>query len=286
MMQPMTQLYVLGDIGGQLEIFHRVLKSLGVNDDLLLPAGMVLVQVGDVARASIAPALDSEGCIELANDLLQTNPDQYIQLMGNHEFAMIGDYYRGREGVRDSETIWDWWRQRRAQLAIGVVASDGSELMITHAGLTRGMWKDLGRPNLAGAVRLLNDRVAGNLSDVVVPGSLLTGAVNTASDVSWAEVNFELYEPWISHGDLPFAQLHGHASPYSWKLHDWWPETPKDIRSRTTIDRKRRRTTTNLGEIGKPMARWATSLDWALGDEFAQSAYELWTTPITHLIGA
>lgn len=260
----MTEIYVLGDFGGQLELFRRTLDHIGVGPDLKVPQGLIVVQVGDVARASLDSYLDSDACISLADELLLANPKQYVQLMGNHEAAMIGRFYSDRAGVHDSPIIRRWWTEASVKLAVGIRTATDSEILVTHAGLTLGQWDLLDRPPLLETVRALNSRVGQPIEQVSNPGALLSGEVNTEADVMWAEVNHEFYEPWIESGRAPFNFVHGHASPYSWRHDDWWPGTPQAVKERTTVDLQGRTTRTRIGVLPNEKPGWARSVDWGV----------------------
>lgn len=281
-----TRVVIIGDIGGQVSVFHRLLDSLDVDlNTFSLPKNVVVVQVGDVARASDSQELDSRLCVEIADNLLMRNPGKYIQLIGNHELAMLGDFYVNRAGVRRHSRIERWWFEKWARLAVGIRSETGEEILITHAGLTRGQWLSLQKPGLEGVVNALNDRVGLDIGSVITVGSLVTGLTNTGADVSWAEVNYEVYLPWIAHGDLPFHLVHGHASPYSWQAGDWWPDTPIEVRLRTIVDISFRRTTTFLNSEVNPGPRKAISVDWALGDRESEDVWPLLEYQATDLFG-
>jgi hypothetical protein len=146
---PSDRVLVLGDIGGQFDVFTRTLRRLGIDPEHpVLPAGMTLIQVGDINRINPSPALREAECVDLANRLLALNPARYMQLFGNHELGAIGAGYPVSVAGHENPTLDSWWWDRRAHLAAGIVTADGTDILVTHAGLTRGQWTDRGRPDL------------------------------------------------------------------------------------------------------------------------------------------
>ena len=160
-----------------------------------------------------------------------------------------------------------------ALLGIGLSGNDGAphhhlraeeleHVLVTHAGLTRGRWLAMGSPSRPdAAAREINAVMSRPVPDALRAGRLV-GAQDELADVTWAEVNKELYEPWIAHRDAPFSQVHGQASPFDWSARDWWPDASPRVREATRVDRPARRTTTALAK-----SRVAVSTDWRLGAE-------------------
>ena len=81
---------MVGDIGGHLSVLDEVLDRLGVGDDMVVPDGITVIQVGDLVRSTpqfrerntlIARRMD---LILAAND-----PDRWVQLAGNHECCLL-----------------------------------------------------------------------------------------------------------------------------------------------------------------------------------------------------
>lgn len=265
----LMRVVLVGDVGGQIGVFERVLSELGIDPHRpVVPDGTLVIQVGDVVRASSSDELDSVLCEALADELLRLNPAGYIQLLGNHDLAAIGG--PGRPGwVRTGfggEIVRRWWSQREAKLAVALTDERGEQILVTHAGLTLGYWTRLGRPDAADAARMLNSLVGAELSGVLQPGRLVRGPANTGADVVWAEVCLELLEPWIESAEVPFLQIHGHASPWSWELGTWSEDASPRVRAATRVQSPVRRTVTDVGALPTGGRAWFESVDWALGD--------------------
>jgi len=117
-------------------------------------------------------------------------------------------------------TLRRWWDERQARLALAVRCQEYGDVLITHAGLTRGRWRALGAAADHVAVAdLLNADIGKPVSEAIHGGALAdidAGPDAERADVTWAEVIGEMYGPWLAAGDAPFPQIHGHASPWNW----------------------------------------------------------------------
>jgi hypothetical protein len=265
---------VLGDIGGQLAVFERALADLGVDPvSGLMPPDLAVVQVGDLVRIG-GRGLDGDGCVAAAAALRAANPERWIQLFGNHDLMVIGGPARPNWPAPSCapgtiDRLRRWWIRRDAWLAAAFGTAEYGEVLITHAGLSRGLWVALGRPaSPRAAAAELNSDVGRPVASVI-RGGVLSGAdpgpEAATVDVAWTEVVTELYQPWLDAGDAPFSQIHGHASPWNWSTGSWWPAATADVRAATDVDHATRRTATLLvPSADRP--RLAISVDWTLGD--------------------
>jgi hypothetical protein len=283
---------VLGDIGGHATVFRQALLGLGADPaTLTLPPGLAVIQVGDVVRAGAGPGLDNDACVTLAADAADANPGRWVQLFGNHDLALLGgptkpDWTTPPPASPVTvERLRRWWDRREAHLAIALHCREHGDVLVTHAGLTRGRWLALGAPATAAEAATLINLDVGRPVHTVITGGRLTGTDAgpdaAGADVAWAEVANELYQPWLAAGDLPFTQIHGHATPWNWPTGNWWPDTPADVREATTVDHAVRRTVTRLGRGGQE-DRVAASVDWTLGNQPTTAGWPLLTlTPTT-----
>jgi hypothetical protein len=265
---------VVGDIGGQLIVLQRVLEELGAHPGSgRLPADLAVVQVGDLVRVG-GRGLDNAGCVATAARLWDANPGRWVQLLGNHDVALLGGPRRtawpgpDSADVNVARVLQGWWDEHRARLALAVSCRALGDVLITHAGLTRGRWLHLGAPpDPYAAADLVNADVGAPIDQVILGGALTdvdAGPDGERADVTWAEVIDELYAPWLSAGDAPFTQIHGHASPWNWSTGSWWPAATPAVRAATTVDPTVRRTTAELAAgDGGPLA---VGVDWMLGD--------------------
>lgn len=130
---------VIGDVGGHADELARVLLSLGANVATgTLPDGVNVVQVGDLIHRSP----HSMAVLTLVNRFLASCPDQWTQLIGNHEAQYLrpgGPTFSWPEilDVDGQDMLHDWWDTGRMVVAAHV-PTPGSGTIITHAGLTPG----------------------------------------------------------------------------------------------------------------------------------------------------
>ncbi|MHA3723794.1 metallophosphoesterase [Leucobacter sp. HY1910] len=268
----MSRLIFIGDVGGHPSVFEACLRQVGVGADCRIPDGVTLLQVGDLVRCTKAHfRAGNLACVELAERLLAANPDQYIQLAGNHEAAALGGPKRETWEV-DASLCLDtrlklsrMWESRQMCLAHAVTSRSGVESLITHAGLTLDRWLSLGAPTSAHeAAQIVNRDIGRDMAAWSRAGSLV-GERDLMADTMWAEVNLEFYQPWLRIGTAPFNQIHGHASPHNWNTDRWWDDATPAIRAATRVDHVRRRTVTRSGGRGTNGFS-ARSVDWVLGD--------------------
>ena len=259
---------VLGDVGGHPDVLRRSVASVGGDPQTMrLPQGVALVQVGDVVRCSRAPAIRNDECIELVDRAMSVNGEMWVQLLGNHDLALLGGEHRrgwavgGTARPETVATLERWWNEEVAVLATSAVSADLGPVLITHAGLTVERWNMLGRPSSpAEAAEAINVDVGSPVACFSRAGDLV-GSSDPLVDVTWAEVNSELLTPWLVRGKSPFAQVHGHASPFNWQAQEFWEDASPDVRSATRVNANQRRTVTEM-----PAGSTFVSVDWMLGD--------------------
>jgi hypothetical protein len=266
----MTRVALLGDIGGQYEVFKSSLRQLGCNPESgYLPPDLVVIQVGDLIRVGSSPNLDSSSCIELADRMLRNSPRQWIQLIGNHDAALLGGprmrTWADEPPVSDiaSALVKGWWHDRRISLAAALEDERLGSIFVSHAGLTRSYWQRMGATTAVETAQAINELVGSDLSETSHPGKLITGITDINADVLWAEVNEEVYSSWIGHA-VPFNQVHGHDAPWDWAYGGFLPSASQEIRERCIVDTNKRRTITALGADARE-GPVAISVDWNLG---------------------
>jgi hypothetical protein len=233
--------------------------------------------------------LDNDGCVQLADTLRRANPGRWIQLFGNHDLAALGGPQRPAWNrqlhlcEQATATLRGWWTTGQAHLAVAVTSREYGAVLISHVGLTRGRWAILGKPNPAAAAELLNVDVGRPIHDVIRGGALTgtdAGPDGANTDIVWAEVTTELYQPWLDAGDSPFTQIHGHASPWNWTDDDWWPDASPGVRRATRVDHSVRRTTTVTAHPPGIAARTLICVDWNLGDSPIRRCWPLLTLTV------
>lgn len=236
----MGRVAVIGDVGGHADQLRRALDSLGVGS--AIPPDLVVIQVGDLIDRGPA---DSD-VLAMVAGFLSRQPAQWIQLIGNHEAQYVGGQPFWPHPLADSDAavLRQWWESGALRVAAAVQTEAGEDYLITHAGLTVACWQELGEPmTAAGAAMLLNDR----------PDHLLWRGNEVAIDQSagplWAEAGWELHEPWMEYyatgGFIPFGQIHGHSSVYSYSTQTW--RAPERVRLRATVDTAARHVRVRVG---------------------------------------
>lgn len=229
----MARVVIIGDVGGHPGQLRWALSQVDASlDPLRLPEDVTVIQVGDL----VDRGPDSLGVLHCVQSALDSQPGQWIQLVGNHE----AQYLPGGEpfwpeplAASGIELLGSWWESGLMNVATAVATAEGEEYLITHAGLTVGSWRALDEPMTAtSAAWLLNDR----------PGAVLWRGGKLAIDRDagplWAEAGWELHEPWLDFhsagGFVPFGQIHGHSSIVRYPEQTW--RAPERVRQRAAVD--------------------------------------------------
>lgn len=196
--------------------------------DRRLPPDLVVIQVGDL----VDRGPDSLGVLDLVARLLAEQPQQWIQLVGNHEAQYLPGgalFWPDRLADTGTAVLREWWAGGRARVAAAIRTSDGDEFLITHAGLTLAGWQQLGEPMSAAQVaESLNQRPE------LIWRTGEHGRDEQAGPL-WAESGAALHEPWMAYGGIvPFGQLHGHSTLVRFGDRSW--RATGRIRQRTSVD--------------------------------------------------
>lgn len=289
------RIYIVGDIGGHFGVLQAVLDELGVDAAGHLPQDATVIQVGDLIRTSPQFVHSNTKIVRKTQELIEANPDSWIQLCGNHECAGLGGPARLKWDVESAverecrEILLHLWQTKEMVLASAVNGSifnsesneivDAGPMLVTHAGYTRGSWVHDGESTSPFVAASIINRDCGRpMAEISRPGSLVTGQTTIRTDTMWPEVNRELLEPWLSHGDPPFPQIHGHASPYHWPAEQWWDDTPNLVRQNTTLDFGARRSVTGTVLVDGQVSLsdpFFMSVDWTLENEAPSQIWPL-----------
>lgn len=217
---------VLGDISGHAETLRNELRRLGADADGRLPPDLIVVQLGDLVHRGP----DSDELVELVDDYLALQPDQWVQLVGNHEALYLGyspfDWPQ-RISSRAQRSLRRWWRSG-TMLGAVAVHTPTEDLLITHAGLTSGFWQThlAATTDVFEAADRINALATGDPAAFYRPGHLLTGGPpDPTAGPLWATCATELVPSW-NEVSLPFSQVHGHTSLVDWSGHDLRPRAP------------------------------------------------------------
>ena len=251
---------IIGDIGGHLDVFERTLAAVGVDAATAhVPDDLTVIQVGDLVHKGPNDA----GCVQLADRLLATG--RYIQLWGNHDAHYVGgpEVTRrpGVTAVDDSTAavLHRWFDTKIARLAVAVDSKEIGSVLVTHGGLTVGLWEQLGSTK---APSVVADQLNALLHDpdrAFRPGWLMTGVYDQAAGVTCPRTGAELAGPWLERGAMPFSQIHGHEGVWWWPQERFHDDCPAEVREASHIDHDRR-----FCEVAIREHR-LISVDWVLG---------------------
>ena len=236
---------VVGDVGGHLDDLVTELARLGADPGTgRLPDDLTVVQVGDLVHRGP----ESDRVVALVDGYLRDQPGHWVQLVGNHEAQYLGEplfEWPEQLGAESQTTLRRWWDEGLMRVAAPVVTAD-EDLLVTHAGLTTGFWRDvLGAPADVGEAAHLLDALAGREDAALFrPGHMLTGGRRTrAAGPIWAAASTELVPGWVDRR-MPFSQVHGHSSVYDWQQERF--RVPAGLVRVTSLDPGAKHETTTL----------------------------------------
>lgn len=259
---------VLGDVGGQTQVYKDALLSLDIDPaECMIPSGITLVQVGDVVRFNHNPHLDSLGCAEISDRLIRNNPGRFIQLLGNHDLALLNGardpHWKITDLPESRKLVEAWWEEGLVSLGVSLRSlNNDKDILITHAGLGRNYWNFLSpRADADLTAKTLNSLVGKDVSDFEIPGHLVTGVDNPMADTAWALVGPEFHSTWQGH-EMPFNQIHGHACLIEWESKEYWPDVLQEVKDSTVVNWEHRYTLTT-----RPEGTWVRSVDWILKND-------------------
>ncbi|WP_203910658.1 metallophosphoesterase, partial [Rhizocola hellebori] len=127
----MSRVVVIGDIGGHASQLHWVLRAYGATGTV--PPGTVIVQVGDLIDRGPASA----EVLELVDHFVNTQPAQWVQLVGNHEAQYLhprSQFWPEQLGEAQAAILRRWWHNHQMHVAAAVRDAQGDEYLVTHAG--------------------------------------------------------------------------------------------------------------------------------------------------------
>ena len=240
------QTFVIGDIGGHRRALEDALALARMNARTLeLPLDTYVVQLGDL----IDRGPYSYDCVVLAREVSIANPKRYIQLVGNHEanWLSLDNHFGTDSDAGAVGQILSWAGAGGLYLAAYVETPE--PWLLTHAGLTRGLWEVLSSPNdVASCARFINDAWDDTLlyDFVARAGMLLSERQSQHAGVFWADAARELIASWDTH-PMPFNQAHGHSVPWDYLRHNWLVPARESL-SRS-VDEDKRHVTTKIGSM-------------------------------------
>jgi hypothetical protein len=231
---PPHRIAVLGDVGGHAWMLRRCLTELGADTSTgTLPEDLVVVQVGNLVHRGP----DSAAVVAVVDRMVTGSAHRWVQLIGNHEAQELGGPTFFSESLRDADraVLRRWLDIHEAGLAVALDTVEYGPTLVTHAGLIRAKWDEIGQPDEpATAAAYLNDELHTQPDRAFAPGELLGVRPRQPVGVTWASPR-ELHLSWDME-QLPFSQIHGHASPRHWESGTWAPGLPRRVTARATAD--------------------------------------------------
>lgn len=228
---------VFGDVGGQGSLFLNALEELNIDlENCLIPEDLTIIQLGDL----IHKGPDSDLIVSFVDELLEKNPDNWVQLSGNHELQHCYGHiffpcYCSPETVR---TLREWWNNSEMQMAVQIRHDSTDDMftmpdtLVTHAGLTHDLWEEVPGDELSSWVKYANEQEFYRLSRAT--GLMLGESRNFRAGPIWAHCLYEVYESW-SGTAMPFNQIHGHTAPFVYWLNNWF-NVPQEWRDKITLN--------------------------------------------------
>ena len=90
---------VFGDTGGHFTQLYNGLIDIGMTQDYVLPKNTTIVHCGDLVHKGPA----SMEILHMIDEVKEKNPDQWVQIIGNHEAQYLGGIVFKHVGVLDEE---------------------------------------------------------------------------------------------------------------------------------------------------------------------------------------
>lgn len=218
------RLAIIGDVGGHAQQFIDMLYGLGADVAKgTIPSDLHICQVGDLVHKGP----HTPDVLRVVGNFLENSPEQWTQLIGNHEAQhILTSPWFWEEGLPDSvgATLRTWWEEKKIQTSAAFTLEESpycstTDLLVTHAGLTAGLWRRIGSPLTAQeASDVINEKSAKNASPVWKTGLMLGSGRSFRAGVVWAEAVGEVYLSWYKEAaSMPeFSQAHGHTTPFWW----------------------------------------------------------------------
>lgn len=223
--------YLFGDVGGHSKQFFAALEDIGVDlERKSIPSDVRIVQVGDL----IHKGPSTTELVEVVDALMYANSEQWVQLLGNHEFQHLGGFRFwncdcDRELVH---TLRKWRKDRMIKNAFAfthepTAQTNVTQTLVTHAGLTFSNWKHMAP--FEDAMEVAAALNAGlDLVDLASAGVMMGKSARSMASPIWAASTIEVYPGWVDTVPMPFNQVHGHTIPYEWSRREWFDKrTPK-----------------------------------------------------------
>jgi hypothetical protein len=257
---------VFGDVHAHFLPLMNALTYIGWDKDTLkIPHNLTIIQLGDL----IHKGPYTNEIIAFVDSIMNANNDDpqsgsWVQLAGNHESQYLDGpvaFWRAECNVHSIDTLNRWWNTGRMKLHYVIEQDSGKPYVVTHAGVNPFWYyrSELFFKSGAQGIALFEEdyqefkakQTMENFSAwldelrkapavACIPGSMLTGKFNYQAGPVWAETVREVYTPWRDE-IIPFHQIHGHVTPFSWTVRKFFPLTPEAVKKELILFRKKRR---------------------------------------------
>lgn len=142
----------------------------------------------------------------LSNDGSKSNTVNWVQIIGANEIIALIDVENKQSALDDyaAQLLREAYFSKESSM---VFAYEHNGRLVTHGGLTHGLWEELGKPKTAKkAASLINEKFGRQL---YLGESLRVGSPpNLSSDVVFCDDIHELYPSWIYAKEAcPFEQV-------------------------------------------------------------------------------
>lgn len=268
---------IFGDTGGHFEQLYQGLQKAGMTEDMYLPDDVTIIHCGDLVHKGKG----SNEIVSMVDTIMKQNPGQWIQLFGNHEAQYLGGIPFWRDNKITSktvETLQKWWVNGDMVLAYGLpsgaiienekspVTEASKPILFTHAGMTKDFWKywmnhpryadELDVTDVMDVVKVLNSL---SIDEAGTAGVMLSGdasAENLPPSPIWAHCVLELWYSWepydydrdVEEDEIPFIQIHGHTSPFSFADDEWYKGTYLIFKNDSVVDLDTHSVWTSVGD--------------------------------------
>ncbi len=214
---------IFGDVGGHYDAFVQGLNAVGVTvSPLNMPEDLVVVQVGDLVHKGGF----SFEVLSLVKLFTRKYPNQWVQLIGNHELPYISKqsfFYPDRIDKKTEKILCGLYEDENLLNSYAITDSKGEDYLITHAGLT-SFWFDALQKETDGTAHAISEKI-----NSINVNYLLNGVYpRQDAGIFWASSFLEVYFSWHQYPhDVPFHQIHGHSSAMDWdKIKTFVPKQP------------------------------------------------------------
>lgn len=266
--------HIFGDTGGHYKQLKAGLEAIGYDPATnKLPKDVTVIHLGDLVHKGPS----SEAILFMVDRIMDDNPGQWIQMMGNHEsqYTREAPFFWGNVIDAEGRAILNkWFNQGRIKVAHSLPKGvnfhnltmsareyfvPNKEVLLTHAGLPALFWTKYILPH---AGELLGEElfdpysakhVAKFLNEMPLkistnPGVMLGGdTYRRPVGPMWASGVEELWKTWQRQdSEEPFNQVHGHTYPFSFGYNTWYPGIPKEFKMASKVNPERKTTVTRV----------------------------------------